>query len=483
MYRTGLCLLIRIAAVTVLSLTAVAHAAATRRWQVVTADARKVGHVEITRIIGDTAILDREDVELELGPLARRVQYRVTLETESAPDGTLRRIVREVITNEAHTRVEARAVGDDLEVHRRAGGSDDTQVLPGAARGLRTETAARAWLQSVGRGQAPAPFVYRSWDPVKVAVVDVELTARAGDAVVNVERRVRAAQDSASRLRVDAAGEVVREILRLDSFTLERFDATESEARARNDTFDHFTASLIPSPYRIPPGEMHDKLRYQLDNAGRAVQLPSGAGQRSWSEGRTTWIQVCASCPLDAAPLGDVERAQALAPSRWIEADAPEIVARATRLTRSADDSVTKMRALATFVRGYMDARVDMLGYGTALEALRTRRGDCTEYAVLLAALGRAAAVPTRIAIGRVYARRTDDARDVFVPHAWVHAWTGTGWQSFDAGTDSFDSTHLAFALSYDGNPLTHSAGLALSRELKLMGAARVAPRAAPATN
>jgi transglutaminase-like putative cysteine protease len=484
-YRTGICLLIGLAvtAAPAHAEAAADAAAVTVRWQVVTADGRKVGHVTIHRVTESERIEEREQIEIELGPRARRVKYRVNLETVSGPDGALRRMAREVITQEAHTRVEARAIGDALEITQRAGGEESMRRIEGAARGLRTEEAAHSWLASVGAGGSPAPFVYRAWDPVKLAVVGVELTARPGDAVVNVERRVHGAQETASRLLADARGVVVREILRMDSFTLERSEATEAQARAPNDAFDHRIAALTPSPYRIPASEMRAKLRYRLDNGGRRIELPAGAGQRTWSEGQTTWIQVCASCGADPVPLDAGERAAALAPSRWLESAAPQIATLAARLTRRARDPTDRMRRLTAFVRGHMDPRVDMLGYGTALDALRTKRGDCTEYAVLLAALGRAAGVPTRIAIGRVYARRFEGARDVFVPHAWVHAWTGTGWESFDAGTGSFDSTHLAFALSYDGNPLTHAAGLALSRELRLVGAARVAARAAPASN
>ena len=61
-----------------------------------------------------------------------------------------------------------------------------------------------------------------------------------------------------------------------------------------------------------------------------------------------------------------------------------------------------------------------------------------------------------------VYARHFEGHRHVFVPHAWVQAWTGTGWESFDAAIGSFDSTHLAFAVSYDGNPANHYAGIEL---------------------
>jgi hypothetical protein len=134
------------------------------------------------------------------------------------------------------------------------------------------------------------------------------------------------------------------------------------------------------------------------------------------------------------------------------------------------------MARLTEFVRGHMSAtaKIDMLGYGSAFEAWKSRRGDCTEYAVLLAAMGRAAGVPTRVVSGLVYARRFEGQRHVFVPHAWVHAWTGNGWESFDAAIGTFDSTHLAFAVSYDGNPAQLFSGIHLAHELKLRSAARV---------
>jgi Transglutaminase-like superfamily len=91
--------------------------------------------------------------------------------------------------------------------------------------------------------------------------------------------------------------------------------------------------------------------------------------------------------------------------------------------------------------------------------------------------MGRAVGVPTRVVSGMVYARHFEGQRHVFVPHAWVQAWTGSGWQSFDAAIGNFDSTHLAFAVSYDGNPAQLFAGLNLAHRLKLRSAARVVPK------
>ncbi len=462
-------------------LTAGAQAAESQRWQVVSANEIKVGHALVTRTADDSNVIESERIEIHLGKTNRRVRYRMIVETESAPDGALRRVSREVQTSEGHSRVEARVVDDALDVTHGLGRAQTTVRLAGAAHGLRSDEAARNWLAAVGRGESRDPFSYRSWDPVKLEVVDVELV-RSSSAAGNVERRVRSSRGTTgSLLRADQSGDIVFEFMALGSFQLTRQDATEEQAHARDEVFDHIAPLLQKSPYRIPSRDMREKIRYRFErtgfeNPGKTVELPVGAGQRTWNDGPAIWLQVCASCPLDAAELSPDERRRALESTQWLESADPQIARHALRVAGNRDDAA-RMRRLTEFVRGHMGNQFDMLGYGTALEALRSRRGDCTEFAVLLAALGRAAGVPTRIAIGRVYARHFEGHRHVFVPHAWVQAWTGTGWESFDAAIGSFDSTHLAFAVSYDGNPVNHYAGITLSRELTLTQAARVVPR------
>ena len=161
-----------------------------------------------------------------------------------------------------------------------------------------------------------------------------------------------------------------------------------------------------------------------------------------------------------------------------MQSDDAGLARRARGIASLSRDDVAKMKRLTSFVRSHMSVtEIDMLGYGTAVEAFNSRRGDCTEYAVLLAAMGRAAGIPTRVVIGSVYARHFEGHRHVFVPHTWVQAWTGNAWQSFDAAIGSFDSTHLAFAVSYDGSPANHSIGANLAHDLTLRSAARVVPR------
>ena len=55
--------------------------------------------------------------------------------------------------------------------------------------------------------------------------------------------------------------------------------------------------------------------------------------------------------------------------------------------------------------------------------------GDCTEYAVLLAALCRARGIPARVAIGLVYV----SAAQGFAYHMWNEVWVDGRWMPLDA--------------------------------------------------
>ena len=62
-------------------------------------------------------------------------------------------------------------------------------------------------------------------------------------------------------------------------------------------------------------------------------------------------------------------------------------------------------------------------------EVLRTKEGVCRDYAVLTAAVLRAAGVPTRLASGLVSWDGT------FYYHAWCEVWDGANWVGVDSTT------------------------------------------------
>jgi hypothetical protein len=78
---------------------------------------------------------------------------------------------------------------------------------------------------------------------------------------------------------------------------------------------------------------------------------------------------------------------------------------------------------------------------------------------VLLAALGRALDIPTRVVDGLAYTDHYAGKEHVFVPHAWTQAWVDGHWQSFDAALPGFDAGHIALSVG-DGDPWRFFAGM-----------------------
>ena len=79
-----------------------------------------------------------------------------------------------------------------------------------------------------------------------------------------------------------------------------------------------------------------------------------------------------------------------------------------------------------------------VLSVPNAVEVFETRVGDCNEHSVLLAALLRAAGIPSRVCIGLVYSKGS------FFYHAWNECYLGR-WVSMDATLNQMpaDATHI----------------------------------------
>jgi hypothetical protein len=209
---------------------------------------------------------------------------------------------------------------------------------------------------------------------------------------------------------------------------------------------------VVRSPFRIPDGALQGPIRYILvrdTSAGAA--LPSTGEQAVLVDGPRVIVTICENCGSTGV-LTAADRGRFLAANRWVDSDHRSVKLFALKAAGGIHAPDAIMQRLTTAVAKHMTGAVDYLGYASASEALASRAGDCTEFAVLLAAAGRARGVPTRVVFGWVYSDRFSGKRDVFSPHAWVQAWTGSRWVSYDAGLSKFDATHVALAIG-DGDP------------------------------
>ncbi len=75
--------------------------------------------------------------------------------------------------------------------------------------------------------------------------------------------------------------------------------------------------------------------------------------------------------------------------------------------------------------------RVQYGGFWPASRAAKRRVGDCSEYAVLTAALARASATPARVVFG--YVVQIIRSRVFAIGHAWAEVHDGVDWRRIDA--------------------------------------------------
>ncbi|MDH3289607.1 MAG: transglutaminase-like domain-containing protein [Gemmatimonadota bacterium] len=124
-----------------------------------------------------------------------------------------------------------------------------------------------------------------------------------------------------------------------------------------------------------------------------------------------------------------------------VQSKDPRIQAQARQIVGRTRDPRRAAQLLNDWVHGELAKRVTV-SVPSALEVLKTRRGDCNEHTVLYVALARAVGIPARTAAGLVYV----DGR--FYYHAWPEVYLN-GWVAVDPTFGQFpaDASHLRFTV------------------------------------
>lgn len=131
----------------------------------------------------------------------------------------------------------------------------------------------------------------------------------------------------------------------------------------------------------------------------------------------------------DIADPSDPPTREDLAPNRYIESNDPTIRAVAEKLSKSHASPWAKAVAAERYVFDLLEKADYSQVFSTAAETAKTRRGDCSEHSVLLAAIGRSMGIPSRVAIGLVYS----GSLRAFGFHMWNEMYIEGAWIPMDA--------------------------------------------------
>jgi len=229
-------------------------------------------------------------------------------------------------------------------------------------------------------------------------------------------------------------------------------------ALSENSAVDVFKKLLIASPGPLKGLAKVKAVTYDLTPAaGKKLSVPTTDNQsvRPGAKGAV----VVTVRPV-AAPAGakfpykgaDKTALAALKSTRCLQCTDPKIVALARAAVGDTKDAAEAARRIEKFVRKHVKEKNLSVGYASASEVAVSGEGDCTEHAVLLAAMCRSIGIPAQVVTGIAYVDTFAGRKGVFGPHAWARALIGGKWIGLDAALSGYDAGHIALAAG-DGDP------------------------------
>lgn len=269
---------------------------------------------------------------------------------------------------------------------------------------------------------------------------------------INCELRIDGSDQVMSSTRwSDRTGEVLK--TETPAMQLVSYRSTEAEATADENTarYDVGLKSIVPlaQPFANPRASRRAVYRVELRDGDPAAAFVVGLTQQIRSTGPHT-AEIAVSS-VDPRAAGDVPAAAAtkptpddLAPNSLIQSDDPAIVALVPKAAGKAREPAEVAIALEQYVDRHFTEKNYKTPLASASEVVETHAGDCTEHAVLLAALARASGIPARVAIGLVYSAKEKG----FAYHMWNEVYLDGRWVPLDAtlGEGRVSADHLKLA-------------------------------------
>lgn len=254
---------------------------------------------------------------------------------------------------------------------------------------------------------------------------------------------------------LDAEGTVVRSKTTLGGMEIEMLAAERALALADVDPPEIMKATFVRPDRDIDRPRTCAQGVYILHLPGAELTEPPSAGAQRVEriDGSTVRVSVRAG---RASPAGETEVTRALADSTMLDLDDERIAALVERARPAAGmGERERAEAMRRFVYQHISGKSLGVGFATASEVARTRVGDCTEHAVLLAAMLRRDGIPARVVNGLVYADSFVGSKDIFGYHMWTQAALpgarGLEWVDLDATLSrahAFDATHIGVLTS-----------------------------------
>jgi transglutaminase-like putative cysteine protease len=394
---------------------------------------------------------------LAISRFGQHTEQSMTMNTLETPDGQLLGFRTEVSWGPSPSVVTGRVEGGQMVVEVETKGRRETVRIPwsGEIRGFRA-------LEQALEEQPLAPGEKRSLKmlmPLVNQVADVQLVARDYEStkVLGVETKLLRIESRAelpggqslnSTLWTDRHGQTIK--TRIEALQQESFRTSRAVAVAPGGgptKFDLGSDLIVKLDHPLPRAHQTRRAVYRVELTGEdpAKVFASGETQSIRPlDAHAAELTVRSLRPGDMPQAADTSGGVAkeyLTANSVLQIDDPRIQQMAQEAKGEAQGASQVALALERYVHGAVTQKNFSQAFSTAAEVAESREGDCTEHAVLLAAIARACGIPARVAIGLVYV----ESAGGFGYHMWTEMYLDGHWTPLDAimGQAGIGAAHL----------------------------------------
>jgi hypothetical protein len=435
-------------------------------------EGKKAGYAISKRVVSGSEVTTSDEMKITVSRVGISLSIAVNTKMVETSDG--KPLGFECIQDMGLMKVETSGTMQSdgkMAIINRSAGSEQSSVveLNGAimAEGSRL-------LQEEKGLQEGTEYSYQIFDPSMARILDAKISVGTKEQVDLLGRVVSLTEvttilsmpgmgEMPSKSYLDEELNLQKSVSPIMGITMEMVACPKEFALGKNDVLELVNKMFIDSPK--PLGDLGStvSVAYHLEPLPEAkLMIPPNDNQHieKFDDGKLILTVKPVAAPLGVTfPYkGDNEAAlKALEPTPFVQSDNKVIIDLAQRAVGSTKDTAEAISKIEAFVADYVEDKNFSVGYASAAEVAVSKQGDCSEHAVLAAALCRAVGIPAQVVSGLAYVEEWGTFQNGFGGHAWTQAYVGDKWIGLDAafrgtGRGGYDAGHIALAAG-NGDP------------------------------
>ena len=235
-------------------------------------------------------------------------------------------------------------------------------------------------------------------------------------------------------------------------------EGATSPAPRGSARFDEIRNTIIAINKIIPDPRQRTYVQYRLTltDGDPAAVFPVDARQtiQPGSDKNSLILDVGAMGPTDGMPGPATVDGQYLRSNSMVTSDDDEVKTLARRAIARSRNPWDQAVKIEHWVFEHIRDKNFAVAFAPANEVARNLSGDCSEHAVLAAAMCRAVGIPSRVAFGLLYVDNEKQKVKGFGYHVWHEVYVNQRWVALDSSWDQsrVDATHVKLGdTSLDG--------------------------------